>query len=288
MLLFAVSVLQSQSTTFDLFPLKKNIHYSYDYNSKGYMTEMIIRSLVSIDSGIVDYTVLDSTRSSDTAIVWKLSQVRHLSRWQHYGHDTTYYIIDSSVVLLFENTDGMHSMKASGFIWNFPFSDSAQQVYRYGYASQSVIAYSWNAYYSSESDSLKFGESKGYYYGRFGYSSGSPQNNTYRITTVLLLGSPEVAVARRITDSFDFKLCQNYPNPFNPMTFIDFVLPHPEYVTVKVFNLLGEEVALLLSQYLPEGKHTTKWNATGLSSGVYFYKIQAGGAVQTRKLLLLR
>lgn len=95
-------------------------------------------------------------------------------------------------------------------------------------------------------------------------------------------------VAEESTLPKSFYLDQNYPNPFNPSTTIEFSLPHSEFVTLKVFNLLGEEITVLVSQRLPAGTHQTEWGAQGSPSGVYFYRLQAGLFIQTRKLLLLR
>ncbi len=85
----------------------------------------------------------------------------------------------------------------------------------------------------------------------------------------------------------EFSLQQNYPNPFNPETTIAFALPHPAIVTLKIFNLLGNEIATLLQQPLSAGNHKVTFKAENLSSGVYFYHLQAGEFVQTRKMVLL-
>jgi S-formylglutathione hydrolase FrmB len=85
-----------------------------------------------------------------------------------------------------------------------------------------------------------------------------------------------------------FMLYQNYPNPFNPSTSIAFALPKSGFVTLKIYNTLGEEVATLVSEKLPAGKHQRVWEAKGLASGVYVYRLEAGEFVQKRKLVLLR
>jgi N-acetylneuraminic acid mutarotase len=85
-----------------------------------------------------------------------------------------------------------------------------------------------------------------------------------------------------------YALSQNYPNPFNPSTRIEFSVPHSSYVTLKVFSLLGEEVATLASQNLAVGSYRVDWNARGVASGVYLYRLQAGLFSETRKLILLR
>jgi CubicO group peptidase (beta-lactamase class C family) len=86
----------------------------------------------------------------------------------------------------------------------------------------------------------------------------------------------------------DFALRQNYPNPFNPSTTFEFALPKAAFVTLKVYNLLGEEVATLIAEKRSAGIHRLNWDARGLASGVYLYRLQAGEFVQTKKLILLR
>ncbi len=83
-------------------------------------------------------------------------------------------------------------------------------------------------------------------------------------------------------------LSQNYPNPFNPSTTIRFSIPKSAEVNLRIFNLLGEEVATLVSGHRDAGTHTVQWDATGQPSGVFFCRLRAGEFVETRKLVLLR
>jgi hypothetical protein len=83
-------------------------------------------------------------------------------------------------------------------------------------------------------------------------------------------------------------LMQNYPNPFNPSTTISFSLPRTENITLKVYDLLGREVATLVEGRKEAGEHSVKWNAESFASGVYFCRLKAGDFVQTRKLVLVR
>jgi hypothetical protein len=97
----------------------------------------------------------------------------------------------------------------------------------------------------------------------------------------------------------DFVLAQNYPNPFNPTTTVRFSLPsrslaraegragEGSHISLKVFDLLGREVATLVNENQNPGTYTATWDASGQASGVYFYRLEAGGFVETRKLLLL-
>lgn len=81
---------------------------------------------------------------------------------------------------------------------------------------------------------------------------------------------------------------QNYPNPLNPRTTIEFTLAKDENVTLKIYNLIGELVAVLLEVHLSAGMQWVDWNTRGLASGVYLYRLEAGGYVQCKKLILMR
>ena len=86
----------------------------------------------------------------------------------------------------------------------------------------------------------------------------------------------------------EFTLMQNYPNPFNPSTMIRYALPHRSHVTLAVYNTLGQQVAQLVNSDIEPGYHEIQFNATKLASGLYFYRIQAGSYVETKRLMLLR
>jgi hypothetical protein len=83
-------------------------------------------------------------------------------------------------------------------------------------------------------------------------------------------------------------LFQNYPNPFNPTTTIQFDLPRSAKVELKIYNILGHQVAILANDFFPAGTHHVSWNAANLPSGIYFCRMEAAGFAQTRKMLLVR
>ena len=86
----------------------------------------------------------------------------------------------------------------------------------------------------------------------------------------------------------DFMLHQNYPNPFNPITNIQFRIPNSEFLSLKVYDVLGNEIATLVDEYKPAGSYEVEFSGEGLSSGVYFYRLQTGSYTETKKMVLLR
>lgn len=100
--------------------------------------------------------------------------------------------------------------------------------------------------------------------------------------------SPEVVVNVVEALPSDFSLFQNYPNPFNPSTTINYSIPSSEFVTLKVYDVLGNKVATLVDEYKFAGSYEIDFDASQLSSGVYFYKLQAGSFVEIKKMMLAR
>ncbi|HSP87840.1 MAG TPA: T9SS type A sorting domain-containing protein, partial [Ignavibacteriaceae bacterium] len=85
-----------------------------------------------------------------------------------------------------------------------------------------------------------------------------------------------------------FTLEQNYPNPFNPSTKINFSLINSEYVTLKVYDILGKEIASLVNEEKPAGSYGVEFNAAEVSSGIYFYKLQAENFIDVKKMMLIK
>jgi len=85
-----------------------------------------------------------------------------------------------------------------------------------------------------------------------------------------------------------YSLSQNYPNPFNPTTKINFSIPKQGFVSIKVYNMLGKEVATLVSKEMTQGSYSFDYNASKLSSGVYFYKMEVNGFSEVKKMMLVK
>ncbi len=101
-------------------------------------------------------------------------------------------------------------------------------------------------------------------------------------STMTVVGNPNASLAE------NYSLSQNYPNPFNPTTKINYELGNTNFVTLKVFNVLGEEVATLVNEQQNAGKYSVNFQESNLSSGMYFYKIESGNFTDTKKMLLVK
>ncbi|MGD0590147.1 MAG: T9SS type A sorting domain-containing protein [Bacteroidota bacterium] len=115
------------------------------------------------------------------------------------------------------------------------------------------------------------------------------------LTATLDGSSITTFVANGVTTGVDapmipqtIKLSQNYPNPFNPTTQIAYTIPHAMHVSLKVYNLLGQEVATLVEGIRQSGQYEVTFNATGLASGIYLYRLSANNFSETKKLILLK
>ena len=85
-----------------------------------------------------------------------------------------------------------------------------------------------------------------------------------------------------------FELIQNYPNPFNPITTISWQIQKDDFVSLKIYDVLGNEVYTVVDEYQQAGNYQRNFDASSFSSGLYFYTLQTGGFVETRKMILIK
>ena len=124
----------------------------------------------------------------------------------------------------------------------------------------------------------------------FSDKNEKPGTYVYRLKQIDLDGtysySNEVEI--EVTGPKDFALYQNYPNPFNPSTTIKFALPVKTNLSLNIYNTLGEKVAEIFKGEMEEGYHEMMFNASGLSSGIYYYTITADNFSETKKMILIK
>ncbi|MCZ7616705.1 MAG: T9SS type A sorting domain-containing protein [Ignavibacteriaceae bacterium] len=110
-------------------------------------------------------------------------------------------------------------------------------------------------------------------------------NYNYRLKQIDLDGSFAYSntINIKIEQPFVFTLDQNYPNPFNPVTSIQYAIANKQFVKLIVYDVLGNEIAVLVNEEKPAGKYEVSWNASNLASGVYIYRLQSGLFVSSKR-----
>ncbi len=160
----------------------------------------------------------------------------------------------------------------------------------YAYTNPRFFGGSFDGFSSIISDTLTLnGESAAFVYSNPRFFGGSfSGTSTIRGDSVFTLDVEEKTPSVRIPK--DYALAQNYPNPFNPTTIIQYDLPTASQVCLELFDVLGRKVATLINAKQSVGTHayTLRASAFALASGVYFYRLQAGEYVQTRKMVLIK
>lgn len=285
---------------YEVFLLHPNIRYSYAYTYYGISGDEMTSASMK-DSGQVDYVVLDSVNTNDSTITWHILEIRNFwrnSRNQtHIINDTTYLVNDSVNLTLYEDKRGNHELKCSGLIWRFPLlqlrGEIRQTVYRYWNTSEPLFDWQWNnashnGVNGTGADTIILSKDFGFRHRHLkeNWTSGYMWGNSTK--TINILHTPTGVSTNRNDFPNAIFLEQNYPNPFNPTTTIPFSLPSRRYVTLKIFDLIGREVVTLVSEELPAGNHSRQWNAAHMPSGIYFYRLQANGYLETKKLVLLK
>ena len=118
-------------------------------------------------------------------------------------------------------------------------------------------------------------------------NSNPPGTNSWFLGNYEQIGTVGISPASNQLPS-DFVLHQNYPNPFTPVTNIRFDLSARSNVTLKVYDVTGREVTTLVNEVKPAGSYTVSFDGSSLASGVYFYRIQAGDFVHTKRMMLVK
>ena len=206
-------------------------------------------------------------------------------QWDHlvYGPevcyiDNLYYMFYNGMIVLYQSDQVGLATSADGLVWTkYPSNPVLQPTAGQWDGSRTEIGS-----VLMDADTLKM------------YYSGTNGSN-WDIGLATSPFLPDVLLPGTYTVPVEFALDQNYPNPFNPNTNIEFQIPNNEYVTLKIYNLLGEEIATLVSGQLVAGSYSYNWDASELASGIYFYRLYVGsltgearGFVQTRKMILMR
>ncbi len=193
-------------------------------------------------------------------------------------------------------------LQSSYFWWSMLYHNRNNRLYAFRYGASQWGWSSWSppanldlTEYNTQTDELFRRNTT---LSQYGCSYGRTIAMTSDGNIVIATNSPENTVSILYLDQANavaedhklnnYSLAQNYPNPFNPATTIEFSLPRSSEATLKIYDLLGREVATLVNERLHAGTFKTEWDAKNMPSGTYFYRIQTGDFVATKKLILMK
>ena len=223
------------------------------------------------------------TSPGDSAEVGVVTDTEIVATWQEpeprdYDGDTiTYqwvlYEADTSEVLALpsDNEGADPQITLQGDVVDGLLDD-------FGVADGESITVQWNVRVEDPTDTLDVTD-----FIDFDTRTGEPAYNWLVLTRGEVTSNEDVTEAPRTYD-----LEQNYPNPFNPATKINYSIPENSHVTIEVFNVIGRRVATLVDREMVPGSYTVNFDASGLSSGLYFYRMQAGSTLKTKKMTLIK
>jgi hypothetical protein len=282
----ALNVGDTTNVAKDVFPLKIGRTWEYSYNRSAEQDPLSFPSGNS-DIGFVSYTVLDSSLHVDT-VQWTIKLVRYLNHSNWGAADTNYTIEDTTKFIIYEVLSGNHQLVAdNSFLWVFP--RYYIQVFRYQLTDSDSYAKMVFAVPPSSIPvyTFKFCTDTGLTHASYFFASNTldyfldaPLTSS-KLTDV---SAPARADTRIVTPF----LFPNYPNPFNSSTVISFQLPSSSHTTIKIFNILGQEISTILDGFFPEGRNQIYWKASNLASGLYFIQLNAGRSFSTNKCIIIR
>ncbi len=210
-------------------------------------------------TGTVEYTYLDSLWIKNVG--QEVLNIDSIKTENYYSYRTKIIFQDSIVYAILHNYEGMITLKI------LP-QDSIKVIF----ADPDLCPICDTSILENFTD-------------KFYIYSNSIYNGVYEVD---VSGIGLYTNVQEETAPSSFELYQNYPNPFNPSTSIQFSIPKSDNVTLKVYDILGREITTLINEYKQSGTYETKFNATNLASGIYFYTINSGSTFITKKMILIR
>ncbi len=255
-----------------------------------YYVQLAIDSTFSGGLLVDDSTLVDSVRavsglSYNTQYFWHVSGKTGSSFGPFSGtvNFTTLIPVPGQVTLATPGQDGVLPLDSATFTWRHQ-AGATKYWFEFGYDS----LFQFKTVDSTLADTSKMERSLSNYHTyywkvRAGNGGGWGAYSLTRRANTLFTGVDE-----RQGPPTEFKLFANYPNPFNPSTHVDFEVPRESHVSVVVYNMLGETIARLVDEVKPAGYYSVTFDAGGLASGVYFYRMTAGNVTMLKKMLLMK
>jgi len=239
--------------------------------------QVTIKFIVNMDSAKITQTGVPFSSIENVVITGAVAPLKWPSGgWPNADSTSVHYLYN----------DGTNGDEVAGdSLWTldltFPQYSALEIRYKYGA--------NWAGDNGGSNDNEAASGSDHYFYLTPDILSGTVHNR-FGVTGNHTLDDVVVVGVKEISNTIPqvYSLKQNYPNPFNPTTNIQFAIPKAGFVTMKVYNLLGQEVTTLVDEYKNAGTYKVDFNASNLSSGVYFYKIDAGNYTNVKKMILMK
>ena len=303
--LLVFSIQSVTQTKYDIFPLEKDMNYIYNFYQKDeiYMlTDFPV--FIYTDSGKVEYTVTDYMKMGDTLTIWNVEQRRNLLYCRYDYSSGSYLLTDTSRTIdtcyfsLYETLEENHALRCSSMIWISPLKDSPNYFGNgpdtnfYRYSDSAEIIYKLSSLFQPPGvaweDTIWFSEKAGMYHQIINSCENPGINVYYKYVNINRIDMPDEVEINKLKIVNEFNLFQNYPNPFNPTTKIKYEISKTGLVTLKVYDVLGREVATLVNEEKLSGSYEVEFDGSNLSSGVYFYRMRAGDFIDTKKFVLIK
>ncbi|MBM4166540.1 MAG: T9SS type A sorting domain-containing protein [Ignavibacteria bacterium] len=278
----------------DVFPLSINNSWQYSsYHSDEYCQGIGGPCSGSIETDTVSYKIEDSIRYTDSIIWYVKKKVKGYH--QYYGNvsDTSHYVNDSIIFPLYEKLTGNHQLYITYgnglYSWYLPFRYcDSNHIYRFQNVSSQDstmrILFCGSDYRSFNSIYKK---NIGIIWMRYEAHS-TLFNESFKVDLLnydVVLGVNEIS---RRAENLQGIMLENYPNPFNSMTTIRFTLNSFNSVSLKIFDVVGRELATLIDETRPKGLYEINFDASQYSSGLYFYKLQVGNFSKVKKMVIIK
>jgi hypothetical protein len=248
-------------------------------------TDSLFTTIVHEDSTLVDTLAPVSSLQNNTSYYWRVSakNAAGWGAWSGVSYFTTIVALPAQVNLMTPANNAPVTTDTVMFSWNR--TDNHDLEYRLELSSDSTFAVSQTDTTLADTLVVIRNIPDQTYWWRVRARNvagwGAPGETRRFTLTLTAIGDDQMT-------PHSFKLDQNYPNPFNPTTTIGYDVPKASFVTLNVFNILGQEVASLVSERKEAGSYEMQFDASNLTSGVYFYQLKAGSFLETRRLLLVR
>ncbi|HTR82209.1 MAG TPA: T9SS type A sorting domain-containing protein [Bacteroidota bacterium] len=246
--------------------------YSYGYDINGYQVASLYEVWQTSQWMNVDST--SNTYDAHGNSLVTLDETWQGSQWVNQTRDTYTYDTDGRE-LTWVNEDWETTQFINAERDTLAFDGNGNLAL---YTHDVWQGSSWSPSIGNGNEDYIFFNSNGYLYQFQGYEV----RFTYDLATIAGVQQTNVSIPS------GFALLQNYPNPFNPTTNLRFTIADFRFVSLKIFDALGREVAILVNETKKPGQYTVQWDGSGAASGVYFYTLRAGSFIQTKKMVLIK